>query len=193
MKKIVLSISAAVTVVAVVFGIVLSSSKKAEANPLFFPPSATTNSAASTSPVFMLAATATTTVIYYDTFYQTTTGANTKAIDAALLLRLAATSTSAVFNVVYEYAHKTPGYDCTATPTFCEWYQDNYTQSSTGYPSAADLTFENFKIIRTLAAGTSTKIFSVPTPTRYVRVNVKLTGAPGNAWGEIVPSKEWSE
>jgi len=191
MKKLSLYASGFVGLLAAIaFVFAFSPVEKAEANPIFFPASATTNNAASTSPVFMQAATASTSVIYYDSYYVNTQSANTKALDAALTLRLSATSTSAVFNIWYEYSQGQAGYNCTTQPTFCEWYEDNYTQSSTGYPSSVDLTLGNIKFVRTLAAGTTTKIFNIPMPTRYVRVNAKLTGAPGNVWGEVIPNKE---
>lgn len=172
----------------VAIAVIFVSSKSVSANPFFFPPTAQT-AAATTSPAFLQAATATTSVVYYDSYYQNTLGANTKAVDAALHLRLSATSTSAVFNIVYEYSNGTPGFDCTTQPTFCEWYQDNYSHSSTAYPVNI-ATIENMTVISALAAGTTTKSLFLPTPTRYVRVNAKVTGAPGNVWAQIIPNKE---
>jgi len=181
MKKITLVTIAIGLVIAIGFRV-----HKVSANPSYFVPTAQT-ATATTSPVFFQAATATTTVAIYDSWYVDTLG-DYRAVDsAALLLRLGATTTPS-FHIVYEYSRGVEGYNCTTQPTFCEWYADNYESSSTAFPGR-DITISNVKTI-TGAAGTTTKIVNIPIPTRYVRVTAKVTGAPGNVWAQIIPTKE---
>lgn len=160
------------------------------ANPSFFAGisnnTSSTATTATTSPTFFQVATATTTVVVYDSYIQ---GQPTKTNNAALLVEFGATSTSAVATLTYQYAHDVNGNNCVSTPLICDWFDDNLVINA---PTAVpiNVTSPTITTWTTLAAGTSSKIFNLLTPVRYVRVQAKLAGAPGNIWAEIVPSKE---
>lgn len=155
--------------------VILIGYKVANANPSFFA-LGTASSTATTSPTLMQAATATTTILTYDSYAQ---GIPTKTTNAALLVQFAGTNTP-VLNLSYQFSQD--GID---------WYDDNYTQSSTGYP-VNSVTQANI-LTWTSNNATTSKIFSMPTPTRYTRVNAKLTTAPGSVWMQPVPNKERAE
>lgn len=186
MKKIIYSIAATIIVLAVVIGIGVSG---ARANPQYFPPTAQTSSATS-SPQLMQAATASTTVAIFDSYYETTLGANTKTADAALLVQFAGTNTP-VLNLAVQYAHHTPGFNCVTTPLACDWYDNNLSINSTAYPSPS-VSFANI-LVWTSNNATTSKAFALSMPTRYVRIQAKVTSAPGAVWAQIVPNKERTE
>ncbi len=147
----------------------------ANANPSFFA-GGVVSATATTSPVLMQAATATTTIVTYDTYTQ---GIPTKTTNAALLVQFAGTNTPAL-NMAFQFSQD--GVD---------WYDDNYTQSATGYP-VNSVTQSNI-LTWTSNNATTSRAFALPTPTRYVRVNAKMTAAPGSVWMQVVPSKERAE
>lgn len=159
------------------------------ANPSWFPQTAQT-ATATTSPALFQALTATTTVVTYDSFYQNSTGVTTKAASAALLLQLSATST-VQFNIAVQYSPGLAGTDCIATPLACDWYDDNLAINSTSYPYPV-ISFGNVKVF-SVSNASSTKMVSLETPTRYVRVQAKVSGGPGSVWAQVVPNKERSE
>lgn len=176
------------TVVVVLIAVFFGRDQIAKANPLYFTPTVQT-ATATTSPSLLQAATATTTVLYYDSYAG---GTITRSGDSALLVQFAATSTSAILNLSREYSQGFAGVNCVTTPLACDWYADSLSVSSTGFPSPV-ITLSNIYTWGVPAAATSSRIMALPIPTRYVRINAKLAGAPGSVWAQIVPTKEQSE
>lgn len=147
-------------------------------------------STATTSISYATPGTATSTLVYdaseVNGTNQTNSGNNWSAESALLLLDVNASSTASVFNVKYEFSTDN-----------LDWYSD-YTSSATT-TSNFNVTFAT-STVGGVAAGAvkgingtanrNTYAFSVPTPVRYVRAIISITGANGTFWGKIVPKKE---
>lgn len=182
------------------FGFVyVSMTQKVFGNQFFFPQPAKT-ATATTSVNYMTVGKATTTVTY-DSWgrsgsNQTDIGQTTGADEAILLVQLTASSTNTVLNITYEYSMD--GID---------WFQDNTfsmgTSSLASYLVATRNSFTWQYASSTVggaavAAGTatSTKAFTVPTPTRFVRAVLSLSGVASTAslngavWAAIVPKNQ---
>lgn len=150
-----------------------------QANPLRFPPAVTTASA-TTSATFLTVAGATTTLVTYDSYANNgiSGGGSTQALDqAAVLIQLAASSTSSQLNLTVQ--HSQDGID---------WYDDEvFTPTSAGYNNIL-----NPVVFTWLAASTATtsKAMVVKTPLRYMRVQAKISGAAGAVWAAIQPQKQ---
>ena len=132
-------------------------------------------------------ATATTT----RTFVTTTQNATSSALDTytnygsayafgsnQLLVQYEASSTSAVLGIRYQYSQD--GID---------WYDDNYYNQATTTQTVDISQYTSYKWTPVSVATTS-KLISVPTPTRYTRVIFTETGANGAVWYTWVPKRE---
>lgn len=150
---------------------VLGFANLSHANPLFFP--ATAQFATATTTVqYFATGTATTTLVTFDSYSQGQPKATDKGV---LLVQEAASSTSSVIQTTLEYSQD--GID---------WYADNTITASGVNNTSAPIAFA------WTAAGTATssKAYSVPMPTRYVRAKFSVTGAGAAVWAQIVPQRQ---
>lgn len=172
----------------VIVFITVSSVGVAHANPQFFARSAQSASATS-SPTTIQNADATSTLFVYDS-YNLANGSTvfTKPQDSVLLLQTAATSTTPVLNVTREYSQDGGSQDCTVNQLACDWYSDNLMSTVASTPGVSINLANMFTVTGT--NGTTTKITSVATPTRYVRIRIKAVGGPMTVWGQLIPNKE---
>ena len=156
---------------------ILAFASVSSANPSFFPPTVQTG-AATTSVAYLAAGSGNTTLIF-DSY--TTTGSTYKTDKATLLLQTAASSTSSVFNVSFQFSQD--GID---------YYADNLDQGATTTTSR-NISLANSYVWTAAGTATSSKAISITTPTRYVKAIVSVSGAAGAVWQQIVPVKEKSE
>lgn len=167
MKKYILISSLVITLSLVAF-------LNVKANSAFFLPTITTATATS-SPAYLSTsganASATTTLDAY------TNGVPRAADKATILVQYVASSTSSVFTSRVEYSQD--GID---------WYSDSINVSTTS--SAVNIASTRTYTFTAPVAGTSSKAFTVQTPTRYMRVVHTVAGAAGAAWTQIVPTRE---
>lgn len=193
-KYILLGISLIVIISLVSFQV-----QKVSANPSYFTPTVQT-STATTTPTFMTPGTATSTLVH-DSY---NSGNPTKSNQIALLTQFTASSTAAVLAINLEYSQGAAGFDCTVTPTACDWYQDvlldNNSRSTT--TQAANITPTNSYTwtfasstvgggaVNATTGGRATRAMVITSPTRYTRFVYTLTGANAAIWGQIVPIKE---
>lgn len=164
----------------------------AHANPSYFA-AATSTAAATTSPTYLTAGASTTTTPVYDAYAQTTNGGVTAKADyAGLLLQFTASSTNSVLNANVEYSQD--GID---------WYRnfvlDPMQTGTTTSPWALLSPFSlSWKFASSSVGGIavasttnrSTAAVLIPTPFRYARVVLSLTGGNGAVWAQLVPIKE---
>lgn len=183
------------------------------ANPSFFDLQAASSTSTST-PSFMTAGTATTTVVY-DAYNLGGTNQGSSyspygTNSSGLLIQLNATNTSTTLGWRYEYSDTTgTSIDCSATPTACDWYADNFygmTAASTTPPNVPIVVNTPTSYTWTFASSTSMcdstlsaasnnrgcKIVMVPTPTRWVRVvfTLPIGSSNGAVYAKFVPKKE---
>lgn len=197
MKKLTISVSLTVLVMAITF---IALPRITEANPSAFLPT-TQTAAATTSVSYLAPGTATTTLVAPDAYAN---GQN-KAIDSqVLLVQFAASSTASVLNINFEYSQGNAGINCTLVGANCDWYQNdlNGTFQATTSPSTVSVvnvnaltwTFASSTVggtgLTTTNGATSTKIFNVQSPTRYVRAVFTMTGSSGAIWAQFVPQRE---
>lgn len=168
MKKLYLSIIAVISI--------FSFSSFVGANPTYFPPTVQTN-IATTTPAYLTAGSGNS-IITYDSFVN---GNPTKTDKATLFTQTAASSTSSVYGIAFEYSQD--GID---------WYADNLEQGATTTAIRDVSTANSYKWTATGTA-TSSKALTFPTPTRYTRVKYTVAGAAGAIWGQVVPTKEKNE
>lgn len=164
------------------------------ANPLAFATTVQT-ATATTSPTYLVPGLATSTLVYDSYAVRPTT-----ADKASLAVQAIGSSTSAVYNVSFEYSNGAPGLDCVGAPTSCDWYKDNLMTPVTSTTSQAYSINQPISYSWTFASSTqggaaavdnrSLKMLSIPTPTRYVRAIFSIIGANGSVWGQIVPAKQ---
>ncbi len=163
MKKI--SIIIGVAAILAITGIV-------SANSSFFLPN-TPTAAATTSLSYMGIGTATTT-LSYDSFQ----GGQYRATDkTAVLVQFVASSTSSVLGVDVQYSQD--GID---------WYSDNVNTATTSISQVLDTS--NRYTWKASGTATSSKIFTISTPTRYFRAVFSMTGAAGGIWAQFVPQRQ---
>lgn len=151
----------------------------ANANPLRFPASAV-SATATTSPTFLTTA-ATSTIVTFDTYSQTGVvgaGGSTQAADkAALNIQFAASSTSSVLLTTLEYSQD--GID---------WYTDDAITPAS--PTLFNISSPNVYSWTAAGTATSSKTIIIPTPERYVRAKMSISGAAGAVWAQIVSQKQ---
>lgn len=166
-KKVVLSVLAAIVGVGFVGGALV-----AHANPLQFVPTVQTATATTTRAYLTTATTATTT---FDSF---TPGGQIKAANnATFFLQVEASSTSSIIGVKFQYSQD--GVD---------WYEDNISLAATTTVTNIQTPHSYTWPAQTVA--TSSRAFTVPTPTRYVRAVVSTTGASASIWNQFIPLRE---
>jgi hypothetical protein len=163
---------------------------------LYFAPTAQT-ATATTTLAYMTPGTATTSIVYDSNILARPNIAIDKAI---LLTQLNASSTLTVLNTNLEYSMGVSGVDCTATPTACDWYQDNtyeYGLSTSTQPlyiaTANSYRWAFASSSQGMLAPTrdrGLKAVTIPLWARYVRATYTLTGANGAVWGQIVPARQ---
>lgn len=155
------------------------------ANPSYFSTGVKTDT--ETSSVDYLTPGTGTTTLTYDTYVS---GQTTKADSAALLTQFAGSSTAAILGINLEYSQD--GID---------WYKDNLDLGATTTQSVSLNTAKSYSwnfasstvgggVVTNANGATSTKIFTVKTPTRYIRAIYTITGANGAIWATLIPSKE---
>lgn len=175
-KKIIFAASLIALFVAIFVG---SNIQKAEANPLSFTPSIYYPAQATTTLVYL--SSSGTASFNYDTYYAgSSTPSGFKTDGATLLLQTTASSTSSVYTVSYNFSQDGQ-----------EYYADNISQPATTSTFSLGGAY-NYKLF---AVGT-TRAFNaipVPTPTRFVKVTVTASGAPGAFWAQLVPAKQVHE
>lgn len=164
------------------------------ANPSAYATTAQTSSA-TTSPAYLTPAIATSTLIY-DSYAARPVIAD----KASMGVQFTGSSTTSVLSVSYEYTNGAPGLDCLNAPGSCDWYKDNMLVPVTATTSQSYSVNLPVSFSWTFASSTqggssatsdrSLKMFTVPTPTRYVRAIFTITGANGAVWAQIVPAKE---
>lgn len=169
------------------------------ANASFFGIGAQT-SVATSSPAYMTPGTATSTV-YWDT-YQTQGGVPTRPDLATLLVLFNASNTSATLGIALEFADNISGVNCVTTPTACDWYR-NYVSDPVmfGTTTPAVGIGEPFTVSWKFASSTmggsattspySTAAITVPTPTRYMRAVLTMTGGNGAVWARLAPVMQY--
>lgn len=190
---------------------VIVGAQYAYANPHFFGTSATLGTA-TTTIAWQTPGTATSTTLVYDAFEQAglnqTDSGNTNLPDYAIMLwQVNASSTTSVFTAKLEFAEDTPGTNCKTAPTACDWYGDKVSVTATttnpidisqmvtyqwafasstigGIGQATGLTGYNGTNNR------STRAVKIPTPTRYTRAVLYVSGTNGGQWAKIIPIKE---
>ena len=152
------------------------------ANPLFFPPTGKMSSA-TTSPAYLRAGIASTTQTFdsYLVNQGSSVNQNPTGLDSlALAVHFTGSSTDSVLNVYPQYsANDIDG-----------WY--SYATSTNLAPVFYSLTFAS----STLGIGTTattSRIFTIPVFSRYVRVVLEMTGRNGAVWTEFIPIKERAE
>lgn len=165
----------------------------AYANPRFFGNPVTTGNTASSTPAYLVPGTSTSTTPVYDAYAQTQNGAKFKADKATLALQFTGSSTLSTLNASIEYSND--GID---------WYRNfvidpNAMGTTTTPYSLATPESINWKFASSTVGGvaltasngaTSTAYMLIPTPARYTRVVISLTGDRGSVWAQIVPIKE---
>lgn len=130
---------------------------------------------ATTTLSYMTPGTATTTLTY-DTLFN---GSDS----AVLLTQFTASSTSSVLNMNVQYSQD--GID---------WYADDLIDSinSTTTPNKSIQVVNTYSWIA-LGTTVANRAITIPTPTRYTRVQYSITGAAGAIWGSMVAKKQQPE
>lgn len=162
------------------------------ANPGGFPPGA--RSAAATSTVTVLTPTVGTSTVVYDSYNingtnQGTTGVTTDTDSASLLVQFTASSTVSKLKIAFEFSQD--GVD---------WYADGTSvllaSSTTGTviantPDSISWTFASSSLGAGPVGGNyASELFNVPTPTRYVRSVITVSGLNAMVWVQFVPKKQ---
>lgn len=161
----------------------------ASANPSYIANTAQTSSA-TTSPAYATPGTGTSTVPY-NAYSQTTSGGLTQKADTATLgVQFFASSTATILGITYEYSYD--GIDWYRDFTFD---RDNSTTTSQtlSQKNRISLAFASSTVAELAPASNanrSTYLFTVPTPTPYVRAVFTFTGGNGAVWAQFFPSKE---
>lgn len=185
-------VKAAGAILFVVAVMCLSGFMVAHANPGGFPPGA--RSATATSTVTVLTPTVGTSTVVYDAYNingtnQGTTGVTTDTDSASLLVQFTASSTASKLKIAFEFSQD--GVD---------WYADGLSvelaSSTTGTivdnsPDFISWTFASTSLNAGPIGGSyASEIFNVPTPTRYVRSVITVSGANAMVWAQFVPKKQ---
>lgn len=201
MKKIISLFAIVAIIVGTGMGIGI---QKASANPSQFNPiSSVGQTAVATSTLtFMTSGTATTT-IYLDSYIGNPGMPTDKA---AIIEQFTGSSTSASLLTNVEYSQGVYGFDCTLTPTACDWYED-----PGGFTLEYGTTTKAFNIsqvnpfVLTYASSTPglgtilptginpmKRIVSIGTPTRYIRAifTMPVGSANGALWAQFIPQRE---
>lgn len=162
------------------------------ANPGGFPPGA--RSATATSTVTVLTPTVGTSTVVYDAYNingtnQGTTGVTTDTDSASLLVQFTASSTASKLKIAFEFSQD--GVD---------WYADGLSvelaSSTTGTivdnsPDFISWTFASTSLNAGPIGGSyASELFNAPTPTRYVRSVITVSGANAMVWAQFVPKKQ---
>ena len=207
--KYILSIITGIVLGAVLFGF----STISYANPSNFANSSSSGAATTTLTWLTATTNATTTTSVYDTYQRNgsnqTNSGNTLATDSAILkIQVNASSTATKFTIALEYADGTEsGTDCSTLPASCAWYADNFSQATSSSPvinitpsntyvwTFASSTIGGVSNVTGLAGYNGTnnrdqKIINAPTPLRYVRANIIVSGANGGVWTSFIPKKQ---
>lgn len=185
---------ALIAIAAIIFAITMSVSY-VQANPSFFlRQNNGVSTTATSSIVYMSAGTATT------TYYLDAGAAAAGSVDSAVFTEiLTGSSTATTLNTSFEYAS---GGDCIANPNSCEWYSDRVSVGTSTVSNGVlgmnpSFTYQLQFASTTLngAAGAAiktTRIFSFPTPTRYVRavLTMPVGSTAGSIWGEFVAKRQ---
>lgn len=164
----------------------------AHANPSYIATGTTTNSVASSSPVYMGIGTATSTLTY-DSYAAKVQSNSFKADAAILAIQFAGSSTATTLNINEEYSND--GID---------WYKNylvdpfNFSATTTlitiGSSNTLSWKFASSttggKALTNANSATSTGVFNLSTPMRFVRVILSMAGGGGAVWGQILPIKE---
>lgn len=170
--------SAYVLVGAIILAVSLSIAwaSSARANPYDINQS---NVTATTSVTYIAPGTATSTQTY-DSY----AGGNSNASsDGVLLVQFVASSTSSVLNIAVQYSMN--GID---------WYGDDLLTSLNSTTSPVkSINVDNTYTWTAAGTATTSKAILIPTPTRYARAVIGITGAAGAVWSDIVARKEQPE
>lgn len=151
---------------------------------------------ATTTQTYMTPGAATSTVTYdsYELYgtNQTNGGDTTIPDSVAILLQGVASSTATVVNVACEFSNNYSGGNG-------DWYQNEiYPASTTGALLINTPLSFSFTYASTTVGGAAVlsntnrfqKLVTCPTPTRFVRAVVSVTGANASIWTDIVPKKQ---
>lgn len=166
--------AAIVAIIALVTGAAV-----AFANPSYIAAGAQT-STATTSPAYLIPGVASSTITY-DSYAQPAAGGNAFVANGAVLaMQQIGSSTSAVLGIKFEFSND--GID---------WYS-NFLVGPAGLSTTTSvyaLGVPN-SLTWTYSAAVNKALISVPTPTRYVRAVLTVSGANASVWAQIVPTKE---
>ncbi len=167
------------------------------ANPTSFLATVQTGTA-TTSAVYIVPGTATSTLGVFDSYSQ----GIPRATDVAYLnTQFAGSSTASILAINVEYSQGAPGLDCVASPLSCDWYKDNLNSLATSSAinplnttTSYSWTFASSTVggiaLTNANSATSTKVISIQTPLRYLRVIYSVTGGNAAVWGQIVPRRQ---
>lgn len=159
------------TVIALALGLVVITASITHASPQTL---INTNAVATTTPTFVTTTqNATTTAL--DTYGQPSPSGYSFDRNV-LLMQYAASSTSAVLNVRFQFSKD--GVD---------WYDDNTGASAT---SSASISSANSYSWTPVGTATSSKMVTVSTPTRYTRAIFSESGANGAVWYDWQPQRQ---
>ena len=175
--------------------------KTAKANPSQFLMNAASATATATSTLTFLTPGTATTTIYYDSFY----GQPNSPTDKSFLIeQYTGSTTASTLLTNIEYSQGVAGVDCTVTPTLCDWYEDggiNPNFATTTKPF--DVSQVNQYILTyassspglggvTNVSSPARRIFSIGTPTRYIRAifTQKIGSGNGAVWAQFVPQRQ---
>lgn len=166
-----------------IVGVLVASTLTVYANPSQI--TETPSASATTTVTYMSAGTATTTLVLDA---QVDGGA---AVDsAAFEVQFIGSSTASNLNVSFEYAQSNT-LDCKTNQGLCNWYIDSLTGSTTraGLFAYASSTPGGGLIA---SSSPTTRIFTVPTPTRFVRAVITQPAGslPGSVWTSWVSKRE---
>lgn len=149
---------------------VLMFAYQAKANPSDFN---VVKSAVATTTQVYIASGGNATTSAYDSFNGDPNASNS----GVLFLQFTASSTSSVLGVTFQYSQD--GID---------WYGDD-----TGAATSTNINLVNTYSWTAAGTATTSKVITMPTPTRFVRAVYTMTGAAGGVWSSFVVKKETPE
>lgn len=132
-----------------------------------------TNTVATTTVAYLAPGLATSTQTYDS--YAGGVGDPNASDSAVLLLQFAASSTSSVLNINVQYSMN--GID---------WYGDNLGAAT----SSTGINLPNVYAWTAAGTATTSRAISIPTPVRFSRAVIGITGASGAVYGNIVVKKQ---
>lgn len=165
--------------------IAMSFAVATRANPLFFLVP-TTSSSATTTPTYLgSAGQATSTPL--DAY---NTSSNQAFDGLSLLVQQVASTSASITNIRFQYAIQLGTANCVTTPNACDWYDDNFTPIGTTTNTVSLRPYVSFQLPGNASASTTTTIFKVQTPARYVRAIFTESGAAGSVWYAWQPTRQ---